>query len=168
MCLHNTASKIAFSTNRAHCGTYLGMYVPRRTAAHFLQVSFRHAHTSTAIGASSRLHVFHINNLKWPPNQSINPICLYSFRRPSIFIQRLQINIHGPKRFAHSPADQETVLDRPPTLVRAGRKHRPLGLAFLGTPHRHHHASSPHFLPSNFPAPRLTTAQLSSQLSLSV
>ncbi|KAF8476244.1 surfeit 1 [Kalaharituber pfeilii] len=46
------------------------------------------------------------------------------------------LNMRQPvlRRMAHSPADQHewtSVLDRPPTLVRHNRPHRPLGLAFL-------------------------------------
>ncbi|KAF8455128.1 COX1 assembly protein [Terfezia claveryi] len=47
----------------------------------------------------------------------------------------LRHNIRQPlqRRCAHSPADEgfESVLDRPPTLVRTGGKHNPYGLAFL-------------------------------------
>ncbi|KAI5803436.1 SURF1 family protein [Peziza echinospora] len=52
---------------------------------------------------------------------------------PSFFLGRGKTTIQ--KRFQHNPADHDptwvSVLDKPATLVRHNRKHRPLGLAFL-------------------------------------
>ena len=68
------------------------------------------------------------------PNSLSPQSFLSSSSSSSSYTQHVRQRIQ--KRFASSPADQEgfiSVLDRPPTLVRHNRKHRPLGLAFLGS-----------------------------------